>query len=355
MRMNILKSITVLFLAVILLTPQAAWSGEKKGQFTFMTTPFGTVQYTQAIAFEEVFKKAGSWVEVKAQETPGGMYMIRYISENHSKMVSGEEPQVGAISSLGVLPFVVDGRPPFNKFNIPTSRVGFSMPSFVNFFVTFDPNIKSLKDLEGRKVGLVDKARIFQGTIALGPYFKKGLNNWDKINWQFIGTANSKDALLNNTIDAHFATFMGSVKLADDGNFYIDALAPGPAVMELMNSGRKLYFIPWDPEVIKRSYDFSKDMISHPVLVKKGSVAGIEANIWGRLTNGIVQLDATLPDDVLQEMIRVRHTYREELGKYHGTLKMLPENPYPIGTPEELLHPGLKKAMKNLGIPIPGE
>jgi uncharacterized protein len=352
---KILKPFAVLFLTIVFLTPGAAWSQQKKVAFTAMSTPFGTPMYTQSVAFESVFKKAGSWVEWKAQETPGAMYIVRYIVENQKKMAAGQVPQVGSVSSTGVLPFLVEGRPPFTKFKIPTYKAGFSLPSFCTFFVTFNPNLKTLKDLEGKKVGIAEKSRPFQGSIALGPYFKKGLKNWGKIKWQFLGAANSKDALLNNKIDAHYATLMGSANVATDGSFYTDALAPGPALLQLMNAGRKLYFIPWNPVVFRGAYDFSTDMIAHPVLVKKGTIGGVDSDIWGRLTSGIMSVDGSMPDDVLQEIIRVRQEYRTELGKYHATLKLLPENPYPVGTPEEFVHPGLKKAMKNLGIPLPGE
>ena len=60
-----------------------------------------------------------------------------------------------------------------------------------------------------------------------------------------------------------------------------------------------------------------------------------------------------MPDDVVQEIIRVRYEYAEELGKYHAALKMYPKNPYPIGVPEEWIHPGVKKAMQALNIPMP--
>jgi TRAP-type uncharacterized transport system substrate-binding protein len=355
MSTSLFKPMVFLFLTLFLLLPSAAWSQHKKVAITNMASPFGTPMYTQSVAFESVFKKAGSWVEWKAQETPGAMYVIRYLIENQKKMMAGQLPQVVTIGSVGILPFVIEGRPPFNKFKLPTAKAVFSMPSFCTFFVTFNPNIKSLKDLEGKTVGIAEKSRPFSGSLAIRPYFKKGLKNWGKIKWQFLGSANSKDALLNDKIDVHYATFMGSVKVAADGSYYTDALAPGPAIMQLMNSGRKLHFISWDPVVFRKSYDFSKDMIAHPILVKKGTIAGVDTDIWGRLTTGVVQSLESVPDDVVQEMIRVRHEYRKELGKYHSTLKMLPENPYPIGTPDKWIHPGVKKAMKNLGIPLPGE
>ncbi|MBT4087893.1 MAG: hypothetical protein HN580_25500 [Deltaproteobacteria bacterium] len=352
---KILRSIAGLLLTAVFLLPSTAWSQHSKVKVTFFSTPFGTPMYSQAVAFEEVFKKANSWVDLKAQETPGSMYQIRYFMKNQKKMAAGQIPQAGAIGTVGTLPYIVEGRKPLTKFNIPTLRAGFSMGSFITFFVTFNPDIKSLKDLEGKKVGVAEKSRPFAGAISLGPYFRKGLKNWKKINWQFLGSGNSKDALLNNKIDAHYATFTSSVKVAADGSFYTDALAPGPAILELMNTGRKLYFIPWDPEMIRKSYDFSKDMITYPILIKKGALKGVSAEIHGRLSVGMFQVDKSMPDDVLQEIIRVRHEYRTELGRYHGTLKMLPENPYPAGTPDKLVHPGVKKAMKNLGIPVPGE
>jgi len=351
-----LKRVFLGLLAVVILTLPGSLSAQHaKVPFTHMSTPFGTPQYTVAVAFEEVFKKSGSWLQWKAQETPGAMYMIRYSFLNRAKMAAGLVPQIGALAGAGGLPYIVEGRPPFKKFKIPSSRAAFSMPSYATVFVTFDPTIKTLKDLEGKKVGIAEKSRPFQSTIALAPYFRKGLKNWSKIDWQFLGTANSKDALLNNKIDVHYATFMGSVEVAADGSYYSKALAPGPGILQLMNAGRKLYFIPWDPVVLKKATDFSKDMIAYPLLIEKGTIQGLNVDLWSRVTTGIFQLDESVPDDVIEEMIRVRQEYRKELGRYHAILKLMPDNPYPLGTPEHLVHPGVKKAMRNLGIPIPVE
>ena len=47
-----------------------------------MTTPFGTPMYNIGAAMEQVFKKTGSWVRIKHQETPGAMYQIKYFTLN---------------------------------------------------------------------------------------------------------------------------------------------------------------------------------------------------------------------------------------------------------------------------------
>ena len=345
----------VLMLSLVLALPMSVWGQQKKASVTYMTLPFGTVPYSQAIAFEQVYKKADTWVEWKAQETPGAMYIVRYYFENMGKLASGEVPQVVAPSSTSVLTYLVEGRKPFDKFRLPTNKALMSNPSFIQLFVTFDSSIKDLTDLEGKKVGIDEKSRPFSSTLALLPYFKKGLNSWDKIGWQYLGANNSKDALLNNKVDAHSATFMGSVDVAADGSFYSTAMAPGSADLELMNAGRKLHFLSYDPEIFKKAHDFSTDLPAYPILVKKGSVPGLDRDIYGRLTVGIICVDESMSDDVVQEILRVRWEHWKEFGKYHASLKLLPKNPYPIGTPEEWVHPGVKKAMRNLGIPIPGE
>lgn len=336
--------------------PMTAWGQHKKVQITNMCTPFGTSQYNQAVALEEVFKRANSWVQWKAQETPGAMYISRYRQENYSKILSGEIPQIVSQSSAFVIPYIVEGRPPFQKLKNPNNVAIFSLTPYINFFVTFDPKIKTLKDLVGKKVGISEKSRPFQSILTLKPYFEKGLKSWDKVDWQYLGVSNSKDALLNNKIDVHFAsTFMGSVTTAADGSYVVTGMAPGAPDMELMNSGRKLYYIGFDPATFEKAWDVEKDGPSYMVLIKKGSLPGLDRDIYGKMSSGIIGGDKTIPDDVVQEMIRVRHEYRAELAKYDGTLKYIPDTPYPIGTPEKWVHPGVKKAMKNLGIPMPGK
>jgi TRAP-type uncharacterized transport system substrate-binding protein len=159
--------------------------------------------------------------------------------------------------------------------------------------------------------------------------------------------------MLNGQIDADSSIFMGRLELAPDGTMVCNKLEPGTATLELLNSGRKLYLLDNDPEVIKKSYDFARDMRVYPVLIKKEAHPCIDRDMWARCVDGIYVVHESMPDDVVQEIIRVRYEYADELVKYHAALGLYFKNPYPVGTPDQWVHPGVKKAMKALNIPMP--
>ncbi len=351
--LNFVIRLTVSIFAALCMMPGLSHAEHKPVEVTALSLPFGTPNYTMCMAFEETFKKANSWVKWKTKETPGAMYIMKYLVENKKKIESGELPQAIVPSESGLIRWVTAGWPPLQKVRNPSIRAITALPAVISLMVTFDPQIKTMKDLAGKKVGVSERARVFQNDMANRPYFDKGLGIWDKIKWEYLGSINSKDAILNRKIDVKQSYFYGNVTIAPDGTYVCTKLSPEAPTLELMDAGRKLHLIEWDPELIKKSYDFNKDMALMPILIKKGAGKGIDHDIWGRFSTGQFQGLDSMPDDVLQEIIRVRVKYRNELEKYHAMMKLLPETPYPIGTPKQYVHPGMEKVMKNLGLSIP--
>jgi TRAP-type uncharacterized transport system substrate-binding protein len=292
-------------------------------------------------------------VKIKLQETAGATYTFKYMFMNMKKIKSGEVSQVIGRGSGAFMGHVVEGRKPFDKIPIPEFVSLCAVPGYISIYGTFDPTIKTTRDLAGKRVGTAEKSRPFAGVLRDRPYFGKGLGIYDKIKWQPLGVAGSKDALLNGQIDAMLLNFIGRVEMSDDGELTCTLMAPDPATMQLMNSGRKLYLIPMDREAIINGYDFKKDIITHPILVKKGTIKGFDNDMYARGATGALVGLRSLPDDVLEEIIRVIYAYRDELGNYHASLKFFPKNPYPAGTPVEWVHPGMPQAFKNLNYPLP--
>jgi len=331
----------------------SAEAAKKPVDVVIMTTPFGSHMYDIGAAFEQVFKKAGSWVHMKHQETPGAMYMYRYIAKNSEKMRTGKITHTVAVGGIGAVAFLQEGRWPFKKIPWPTTKTLVSTTSMMGFYATFDPTIKTTADFAGKRVCTRERARVFLGVFLDKPLFGRGLGIYKQIKWAPLGDSGCKDAFLNGKVDLVPLGFGGIVEIAKNGTFTVPFMAPSPATMEIMSSGRELHMISFDPDTIRRSYDFSKDMIVHPALVKKGATKGIKKDIWSRAGFGLIHADAGLPNDIVEEIVRVRHEYRKEFGKLHAGLKLLPSTPYPIGSPKKYVHPGVIKAMKKLGYPIP--
>jgi TRAP-type uncharacterized transport system substrate-binding protein len=350
------KSIVALILvtAMVLVMQLNAMGADTKQpvDVVIMTPPFGTPMYNIGAAMEQVFKKTGSWVRIKHQETPGAMYMLKYYKINQQKMISGEMPWVIIVSGALTMDFVVEGRPPLEKLALPNNRAIIDGPAAISLYATFNPEIKSLKDMAGKKMGTVEPPRLFTGTLAEGPLFRHlGIN--DKIDWQRIGTAASKDAMLNGHIDAMRLIFIGKLSVADDGSIYIPQMSPSPAAMELIGSGKKLHFLPIERKWTEEGFDYSKDAYLLPCLIKKGSFKTVEKDFWAQVSPLTITALAEMPDDIVEEIIRVAHQHHAEFGKIHAMLGYMPENPYPVGAPQHLVHPGVVKAMKKLNIPVP--
>ncbi|MBW1924078.1 MAG: ABC transporter substrate-binding protein [Deltaproteobacteria bacterium] len=352
-RFSALCIVTLAVIIWLLPAGAAAAQSHKPVDVVLMTTPFGTNMYNVGAAFEQVFKKAGSWVHIKHQETPGAMYMFKFMVINRKKMIQGQIPQTIIASGAGSLDYLAQGRRPFDRIPWPTTRTLVSNQALTGFYAVSDPAIRSLRDLAGKRVGTAERSRPFLGVLLDRPLFANVLGIFKKVKWAPLGSVGCKDAFLNGKIDAVRLGFGGKIQIAPDGTYFFDRVAPSPPTMEILNSGKKLYFLPIEKEWTLKGYDFSRDVIVHPALIKKGAFKGLNRDLWARAGFMLLQCDSSLPDDIVEEIVRVRHEYKRAFAKYHAALAFFPDTPYPLGSPAKYVHPGVIKAMKKLGYPIP--
>jgi uncharacterized protein len=347
-------SMAVVLIMAFCLLPGAVGAGDtpKAVDVVFMTTPFGTHMYNVGAAAEQVFNKAGSWVRIKHQETSGAMYMYRYITKNRAKMKTGEINHTLAIGSTAIVDFLAEGRKPFSKFPWPSVKALVSSPAVMGVYATFNPDIKTLQDLAGKRVGTGERSRPFQGILLDKPLFGV-MGIYDKIKWAPLGAIGCKDALMNGKIDATPLRFMGMLMVGPDGGFVSPRAAGGPSSMEILNSGKKVYFVPMDPTVIHRTQKVPGALVQNHILLKKGAFNGLDQDLNGRAGPGAVLCDDSLPDDIAAEIVRVWVKHRKDFAKYHAVLNFMPMTPYPLGAKADQVHPGTVKAMRRMNIRIP--
>ncbi len=337
----------------LMVMASTAFAERKPVDVVIMTTPFGSSMYSIGAAFERVFKKSGSWVHIKHQETAGAMYMYRYAAKNRERMAKGELPYTLIVGGVGAVPHLQEGRWPFKKIPWPTTKTLVSTAALVGHYGTFDPNIKTLADFKGKRICTRERARVFLGLFLDKPLFGKGYGIYKDIKWSPLGDANCKDAFLNNKVDAVPLGFGGIIMVAPDGTYVVPKAFPTAPTLAILSSGRKVHHLSFNPEIVRKSYDFSKDIIVYPALVKKGAFKGLDRDIWARVGFGTIHCDENLPDDIVEEIVRVRQTYRKMFGNYHASLKLMPTTAYPLGSPKKYVHSGVIKAMNKLGYPIP--
>lgn len=344
--------VAILAITFFFALAQGSWAEPDPVEVVFMTTPFGTHMYATGAAAEQVFKRAGSWVHVKHQPTPGAMYMYRYAAENIDKMKTGETPYTLVVGAPPIVDFLAEGRRPFDKVSWPTVKAVVPNPFVMGVYATFNPEIKTLKDLAGKRVCTGERSRPFQGILLDKPLFGV-LGIYDTIRWSPLGSVGCKDAFLNGNVDATPLRFMGMVEINDAGMLTTSRCAGGPATMEILNSGRQLHYIPMPPEVLDATRNIPGALTQYPIVFKKGAFEGLDRDLYGRAGPNCFMGDASIPDEIIMEIVRVWHEYRPEFARYADFLHFMPKTPYPVGAERDEVHAGVFKAMEKMALPLP--
>lgn len=319
-----------------------------------LTLPFGTASYNTDMAMESLFKEIESPVKMMLKQTPGALFMSRYAFDNRAKMIEGKIPFTLSALAAPNVPYMAAGLPPYQDYPTPNTRIIAMLNGVLIPFVTFKQEIKSPADFVGRKVGIAEKSRPNMSTLPNKPVFDHAYGGYDKVDWQYLGFANSKDAILNGSIDVHMGNMTCTLQQAEDGSFYTTAVTMDPALMEVVSSGNAFYFVSEDPAVLKAAYDPDKDQVFLPVLMKAGSVAGQKEDVWVKGTFAVYALDSAVSDEVVEEIVYQMFTNRARLADYYEGFSYMGDTPYYSNVIDtKWIHPGMFRAMKRLNIALP--
>jgi TRAP-type uncharacterized transport system substrate-binding protein len=317
-----------------------------------LTLPFGTSSYSTDMGMESFFKEINGPLRFLLKQTPGAMYITRYNHENREKMVAGKIPFTITLSTAAITPYVAKGLPPYQDFPLP-SRVLCAIDGLAIVWVTFDPAIQSPADFAGQKVGVAERSRPNQSELPNRPVFDHAYGGYDKVDWQYLGFGNSKDALLNGSIAVHAGNLSGEIKTAPDGTLYMDSCTPDPALMEIISAGRPFHFVSEDPAVLRAAYDPEKHLVHFPVLIKAGAVPNLTEDAWAKGGFIVYSGDMDMPAEAVEEMVYQMWSKRDRLADFYEGFRTMGASPYPAGCDPQYIHPGLFRALNRLGIALP--
>lgn len=232
------------------------------------------------------------------------------------------------------------GLPPFKK---PLKGVKAVARLLIagNPLVTLDPDIKTLKDLAGKRVALLTKNSLMEKFCLAVIKEAAGLNKKD-LKLRPMHLTPAADALIDGTIDVGLQANMSA---GTDEEW--QPWNPNPAFEKLLNT-RKAYVISLPEDAVikarkKTGYPFYGVKHKAQAIGKSSTPNFISPEIsigWS--------VSGTMPDDIVEEIVRILYENVGKLANYHAQGKKLSQDTI-SKMPKSLMHPAAVRFYEKKG------
>jgi len=325
--------------AGIIITPSTV---KAQDIVAILTCPMGCGVMEGNTIFGTMMAKANEKLIVAAQETPGYMYNVRAMAEKRrwKKQVFGTEDVIIQLALQG-------GSPELKKFLPKPIPIKFKLLhgegywAQGKFFVTTDPNIKTIADMKGKKISI---GLLGQSDWGVFPYlFLKYAYGIDETNSDLrrLNPGGLTQQLIDGTTDVAVTGYGTDTKQS----FH---LITGP-LRKLQASGKKLYYIPMDKWAIdKINKKFSTTFVA--LTIKAGTLPGQDKDFVSGFNRGYKAAHPDFPEDLAYQFVMGMHKHAPAMRKISKLFAMMTNAMMTDGLTEENTHPGAIRAMKDLGI-----
>lgn len=284
------------FAAVVLTAACTAGLAAPSHAETLLTlgaAPLGGTYYPAAIAIADIIAKHVPETDIRVEVTGGTM-------ENPALMQQGEL-QLG-LANADVAFFAFHGKQPFGAplTDLRALFVGLA-PGVVQYAVTGDSGIITIKDLAGKRVAVGP-----QGNSS-GLLFTKILN--------FYG-------LRDSDLTRSFVSFSDGVNELIDGHAdmaIVQAGLPAPGLQEAFTGHQKIRLISFpkaERDAFLREYPYYI-----PATIPKTTYYAMDADVTTLATQNMVLVHASLPDDLVYAMTKAIFEHLPELYAAHPSLR----------------------------------
>lgn len=285
--------------------------------------------------------KENSPVTLLPQETPGYMYNIReMLKETNWKryVFSTEDVLIQLAMKWG-------GTPEFKEFMPDRIPVKFRLLygemwwPIGKFFVTFDPNIKSIADLKGKRVSLGLRSQSDWGVYPRMLLEAYGITP-QSADVRHLTPAALTQQLIDGSTDVAVSIF------GMEPN-HKEWMIGGP-LRQLEASGKPLRYIGMDKETIDRVNKKWSTTFTHAV-IPANTLPKQPAPLPVGLVRGYKAAHPELPDDVAYNIVMAVAKMAPKLRDLHILWKIWSPELMVAGLSDENVHPGAKKAYVELG------
>jgi TRAP transporter TAXI family solute receptor len=341
-RLSALLGMFYLLLSLTLLP-----SAESREPFQIEIHSFmpGTTTYVMGVALADQINKHSTWL--KATNVAGKGFLV-----SGKMLVVDPKTRKNTLHSWSTYTFydfangLLTGPLTGTKYD-GARAVALGIGVTGNGFVTLNPNIKTLRDLAGKRVaGHVSKDVNLDFEAMLKAY---GAN----IGLERLGYDEGKNALRDGKVDAALmpALWLGGTKWV-----------PNPAFDELIKGGN-VKWITWD---VGKFYEGQKNLgkiperlqqIPAPTTIPAGALTS-DQGAWTVLPACLLWIaDKEMPDDVVYEICRIYYEYAPAFHEYHMSARYISKETISKAMKREWAHPGAIKFYDKHGLkiePVPG-
>ncbi len=338
---NVCCSFITLVLFLFLTTSQIT-AAQKPFEITISTIPAGFSSYIMGVALAEQINKNSTWLKAIATEGRGPVEHMKtlvrkpekrknYLFFNTTWDIWEAKKQMGPYKGF--------------EFDYDDFRFVSLLGIAGNGVSTLDPDIKSLKDLVGKKA-IFDSGKGKGREVAYFGIMKAAGIDVSKVKFQYARGKGAADTLRDGLVDA---IYTGHI-LKKLPNIYGNS----PYMAELVAT-KKTYFLSFD----KDSVDAYKEETGHPlglVNVPPKLLSPTQTKPCGILIKPLAfaaHLD--MPDHVIAEILRVIYENAHVFKEYTPLGAILTrETMASLGVPAKAYHPAAVKFFKRKGIKITG-
>lgn len=303
--------------------------------------PFGCGPTESDTMLNTMMARGGENVVLAAQETPGYMYNIRAMADKArwKSSIFGTEDTVIQLAMQG-------GSPELKEFLPEAIPIKFKLLYGDGWwfqgklFLTFNPNLKSMADLKGKRISLGLRTQSDWGVFS-----RLLLEHGYGITMKDADIRHlTPGALTQQLIDG--ATDVITTSLAGEPTG--KSFQVGGFLRQIEATGKKIHYIAVDKAAVdKLNQKFGTTFLFHTI--KAGTLPGQDKDLGAAFNRGFKAAHESLPDEVAYQIVKAVAKYAPSLRDQHFLWKIWSPELMLHGLSEENVHPGAKKAYVELG------
>lgn len=321
--------------------PEKPTAAHEPYEITIQTIPAGTSAYAIGIVFANQINGESEWLSATCPEGINPMVHMKQAVEDpelrkHALMFNTEASVYSANMHVGAT-----AEPPFSTFDYTEFRPCYLWGVAAGFMVTLNPELKTLKDLEGKRC-VIDDVRGGSKAQWWPVIFKHaGVN----IKPEYMDKRAAIEALKDGRIDA-CGTLSAEPQI--DGGWVPCSGLPG------LVAEAEVYYVNQD----SASLEAAIEELNYPAFILT-----IPAGCMGEKQQpeplptfcyamwfGVHE---SMPDEVVTEIMRVAYKYCETWKEYSPSRAIITRQTLgSIGVPESRYHPAALEFLKEKGVPI---